>query len=522
MTAPAPAPAPAPKPKFVPPYLLKLGIQPGQWTYASKLSIRALMRPTWPLKIRIWACLMLQAFGHGGDLAVVMRKADRPGGLPKVTPLLPHQILGMLNAAAVEAFRESKHALSDEQRQEMKISRQHLRRALAEMEDEDGLIVRVRANVRPEALAGFSLHEAITGNKVTPLANLSGAALKLVQMKVCVYLLAKPRPAKNLDVAINGYIGGTNSTVINTTFQQILPFLARADRSLAPAIADHPDTAAALESFVQAKAELQATVDRLVALQHEAAKCGGSTATHPADVTPDQAASPHEAALAGHPPALQPAGNPPTPVASPVQRPSAAVNPQRAEEPMAAIPAGQADRTRTSASSTAADSTLKNPTFTEAEVCTVLDALLPFCPAVDLPLVRHLIKLCRAMSPHCTAVDIAEAVKLKGPMSSRKDNPAGFLLTAVPHLFDGAGLPRRWSGLGKSERLELDRGLTQQMQASRLAQQIDSARLLLASPEGECPYCGNRPPEPPCVHGTEAIRQDRIWAREVLAKAGLA
>jgi hypothetical protein len=226
------------------------------------------MRPTWPLKVRIWACLMLQAFGYGRDLAVVMQKATRPEGQPKINPITPNQIARLLDAAIVESFKESKVALCEHDRRELLVSKQHLRRALEDMEADDGLIVRVRANVARDTLADYSLDEAIASNKVTPLANLSGKVLKRVANKGCVYLLAKPRPAANQKVAINGYLLASKPIDTNDSSQLFLPFLSKADRALAPAIAANPEALAALESFERAKAELQATVNRLIAAHH--------------------------------------------------------------------------------------------------------------------------------------------------------------------------------------------------------------------------------------------------------------
>lgn len=84
-------PAPQARAKFVPPFLAKLGLQPGEWMYASKLTLRALTRPSWPLKVRIWAFLTAQSFGYESDLAVYMRKAQRmktPPELDRIADLV--------------------------------------------------------------------------------------------------------------------------------------------------------------------------------------------------------------------------------------------------------------------------------------------------------------------------------------------------------------------------------------------------------------------------------------------------
>ena len=250
--AAAPVPAKSTRPKFVPPFLAKLGIAPGEWSYTSKFTVRLMARPGWPLKVRIWACLMIQSFGYEGDLAVIMRKADRPGGLPKVEPLKPHNIIQMLNRATVEAYKESKLPLSEEQLAAATVSRQHMRRALAEMETQDGAIVRVRANVPVHSLHGLSIDEAINRNAVTPLAGLSAKNAARVQQKVCVYLLARPKPAKSFEseyVAKNHLHNSDKSNGISSPLAQlILPFLSRGDRSMAPAVLQRPEVAAWLDA----------------------------------------------------------------------------------------------------------------------------------------------------------------------------------------------------------------------------------------------------------------------------------
>jgi hypothetical protein len=52
--------------------------------------------------------------------------------------------------------------------------------------------------------------------------------------------------------------------------------------------------------------------------------------------------------------------------------------------------------------------------------------------AVDDPGLDALKRACRKVAPSCTPHEIAYAIHAKGPLAAKKDNPFGFLLTAVP------------------------------------------------------------------------------------------
>jgi hypothetical protein len=73
-----------------------------------------------------------------------------------------------------------------------------------------------------------------------------------------------------------------------------------------------------------------------------------------------------------------------------------------------------------------------------AEVYTVLQVMRRFAQGADDDAAAQLIRACRANSPKCSPVQIAEALEVKGPLAKGKESPAGFLIVAVPKLFKGA------------------------------------------------------------------------------------
>lgn len=188
----------------------RLGLQPGEWMSAPKLTVKAMMRPNWALKVRIWACLMLQSFGYNTDLAMVMSKG-KYGNSPNksVQPITPQGIIGLLNKATFEAFKESGIPIDEETKKRLKIPRQDMRRALADLEENAGLIARVRINCVPTALDGLTMAKAVEKGMITPLAILTlDQRRKLQTGNIGICLLPKPRPAKVLDVGKVAYMGG--------------------------------------------------------------------------------------------------------------------------------------------------------------------------------------------------------------------------------------------------------------------------------------------------------------------------
>jgi hypothetical protein len=405
--------------------LAKLGLKPGEWTYASKLTIKALMRPNWPLKARIWACLMLQTFGYESDLAVIMRRY--PGAKPEISPLLAHEIIAMLDRATAAACKESAVAIDDETRLAIRISRQHMRRALAEMED-DGLLIRVFA-LRPLAqLRGLSLNEILDQKLGIALTDLPPARRKQLHSgRNLVYLHARPKPAKDLEllVAKNGYQDAAQSS--EGPIQLLFAFMRK--NNLSKLLARAAELAPR-EDIQQALAAYKAGLDQVNANFREFLLKALDSA-EPLPGRPELA------------PPLQPTLFPAPELAVPESPAGAAPRPGRVH----------ASRAAAGPLSAAVNSTgpgevpeMKPPShppphspaataaapLSPVEVHIVLDAMRAFSDP-DYAAAQRLILACREKMPACTAVLVAEAVRQKGPLA--KTNPVGFFLTAVPLLF---------------------------------------------------------------------------------------
>ena len=141
-----------PQSAAVPAFLARLGVKESEWQYALKSGFRVLMRPGWDWRVRFYAALMQQSHGFKRELAVLQVRGDVRGDPPKLVPLTPGGIIKVLHDAAVEAFRESGAEPTEEQRESFKIDRTNARRLLRSMEEDDGCIVRVRANCDPRRL----------------------------------------------------------------------------------------------------------------------------------------------------------------------------------------------------------------------------------------------------------------------------------------------------------------------------------------------------------------------------------
>jgi hypothetical protein len=367
---------------FVPPFLAKLGLKPGEWMYHSKPTVRNLMCPSRPLKVRIFGCLMLQSFGYETDLAVVMSKAEHPGSPPKTEPITPRGISSMLNKATVEAFKESKIPLNDEQRAGLHIAKQDMRRALAEMED-DGVIMRVRVNSHWKDLKGKSLGEALESEAVTPLADLPEGERKKVTYSIAVFLHARPKPARNLreTVGIKRLLSDDNSfNGNNGPFLQLLFSFApelRADPALAAEVANRHDVQVQVGEY-----------QRILAEAKEKLRTFLQTALHPEI-------------------------------------------PHADEGRQAGIPPPERDRASRSAPPQSP------PAVLDPEVHTVLEVMRRFSGADDHA-AKRLIQDCRKNAPACTTVQICDAVVEKGRLARSKENPTGFLIVCVPRLFEGS------------------------------------------------------------------------------------
>lgn len=200
------------------PKLFQGELKAGEWMYSSKLSIATLMRPGNPLDVRIQSCLMGHCWGYSSEVAVWQRRGQMKGDPPVKAILTPAAIVKILAQAAIAHYEESAPKGTD--RPDTRISRQYMRETLAGMDD-DGIIDRMRVNCPLARLIGLSRTEALERGLVEPLRLLSPAARKkLYGGAICIYLLAKPRPAKTYtpgNVELKRYV---TSQVVELTDQK--------------------------------------------------------------------------------------------------------------------------------------------------------------------------------------------------------------------------------------------------------------------------------------------------------------
>lgn len=254
-----------PDASYVPDFLRKLGVAKGEFLTTTKNQVSALMRPDYPLDVRIWACLVTQAHGYRGDLAVLMKRNRLKGDLTLKVPLSPWAIMTILNRAATAAYDET--GTPKDQRRPP-VSRQNVRRMLAQMED-DGLLDRLRANCEPHKLIGFSLSEALQKGLVTPLRELSHAARKKIPNgATCVYLPAKPRAAK----AYNAVLKEASLEGAEPVQLQLFDFFPelKSDPGLAEGLTKRADVQQILARYTRECSEAQHLEERAKQRQEQA------------------------------------------------------------------------------------------------------------------------------------------------------------------------------------------------------------------------------------------------------------
>jgi hypothetical protein len=124
----------------------------------------------------------------------VAKEADEDPA--KFVPLSPQGIISQLKKKGIEAFRQSGIELGDEQRDNLKVAGAQMRKALEELEKEDGLLTRVRANCHPSKLCEYrSFEEAMNKGVAIPVERLGQRDRKKLTGKCFIYFHAKPRPA---------------------------------------------------------------------------------------------------------------------------------------------------------------------------------------------------------------------------------------------------------------------------------------------------------------------------------------
>lgn len=132
-TATGPTPLNTTQTLGVPAWMAREGIQPGQWLSLTKPQLRAMIRPDRPLKVQVYACLLLNSAGYQGAIAYTMSNGKR-------RPLSPANIAGILHRAAMDYF-QSAGINQPEAFKRLREDKQQIRRVLADLET-DGLIER--------------------------------------------------------------------------------------------------------------------------------------------------------------------------------------------------------------------------------------------------------------------------------------------------------------------------------------------------------------------------------------------
>jgi hypothetical protein len=262
------------KKPFIPPFLAKLGIKSGEWTYHSKLSIKALMRPNFPLKVRIWACLSIQTFGYEGDVGVIMKRQKEVDGstAPAYEPLTPAEIAKQLKFAAQKAFHEAGMKLTPAQEKELFVQKSSVRRVLADMESGDGLIVRAVTTAGTSVLRGLSLDQAVDRKLVRLLSDLGEKERERLSLgteeggergkaggRVCIYLRAIPLPPTAAALAEALPLEGSDPTPLTTpALRLLLAALKRSKLGIsAEQLVDLDEVKAAIAEYEQVLANVK-------------------------------------------------------------------------------------------------------------------------------------------------------------------------------------------------------------------------------------------------------------------------
>lgn len=113
----------------VPGWLSELGVREGEYFSGSKLSLRRLMTPVFQLKPRVWGCLYLHTNGFRSEIAYKRFKNQN-------VYLRPAEIATELYKAALKYYADAGVELTDEQKKKLRVSKQQVRRILAELENE--------------------------------------------------------------------------------------------------------------------------------------------------------------------------------------------------------------------------------------------------------------------------------------------------------------------------------------------------------------------------------------------------
>lgn len=371
----------------VPAFLKSLGVSPAEWQYTAKADLRYFMRPGNTLRVRVAACLIAQSSGYRRDVCVLQVKGDSKKEGPKLLPLWPGAIEKILRRAAIDAYQESGVELTDEQRNSLAIHKGNLHAVLKELEEEDGFICRVRANTDVKKLIqdATPLDEAIKRKLVTPVAELPAKERAQLHGKTLIYkrTILKPATLKALKRLDEEPGEGVKIHSLSVTsedrraIQLLFRFLPKAGHPKDPM----------LTLNLAHRPDVKSALDSYQTTVRTAEE---SFTAFLATVSTDAAAA-VEIPKAG--PEIEQRGP---------QRPAARRRQATAELATIAAAAGR----------------------------------FALC---DTDAAAQIARECRKLAPESTVAEIAAAIELKGPLATRKANPIGFLIVAVPRLFEGEG-----------------------------------------------------------------------------------
>ena len=396
----------------------------------SKPNIAQLMLPMGqPFWVRLLVAMQLRTSGYKQQIAI--SQVPNPNGpSKKFVPVKPSALAADLKKAIIRWYASQGKPLSEAAAQEIKFLKQKLTRGLADMEDRgfSARAVPLGAAVgNPGLLLNLTLDEAILKTLVKPLADFEPKVRgKMAARGVFLYNLGKPLSAKYLD--FNSEVGlHDKSDYLKTLpdndskplMQLMLPMVPMRYREQ---FAKSPDLAAfqeAAQALLEAKICLRAKVQKWVSEIKN--KQIPSAAGHPDRSRDDQASA-----------ALGERAVPDQGVKGSLPR-SAAVN-SNGNGVDCSIGAGNDNpRPKKAVTSTAAET--EHP-----DTHLVLTAMQEFVRA-DLIAAAHLVKTCRVHSPLCTAIQIVEEIRDKGPQLNGAEHPVKYLSKCVENMFLGGQPP---------------------------------------------------------------------------------
>jgi hypothetical protein len=474
----------------VPEFLARYGVKPGDWQYALKIDYRVLMRTGWDLRVRVWAGLRLHTIGYKNELAVKQVEGLGEGRI--IVPLTPGMLCVEIQKAAIEGFRETGEEIASllgpediekltldlgsepspadlavAARKKAKPSGPNMRRLLAEIEEHDGIITRVRANCQPYKLLGLSFGEALTQALITPVNQLPQKERKLLTGRCLIYFHSKPRPA-TLSALLRRTDDG--QAAIKSHQQEIAALLSGPQQLVFRFLCDEEWPDAELAKELSLRNEVQSLVSTIERQKESVKHAEAALRALVGSVVKEKKASMPSAQQALFPVAVDgesadrrreplPAANPNGKGDSNHVRPStplsaAAVSYTNVQEGAGAQsghvtaasspapevshqPADQGRQAGISASPEQHRASLPAPPISTAEVYTVLEVMRRI-GAGDDQAAERIVRDSRAKCPQATIAQICTAMETKLAIAVKMTNPTAYLIKYVPLLFEPA------------------------------------------------------------------------------------